>query len=94
MKNNLATAILLGILAISAIASLVLCYQFIVNMREIRGLQNYVARINVRKTGINALVTDAVKYSETNPAINPILESVGAKTPRSNAPAAIKPGTK
>jgi hypothetical protein len=86
MKNNLATAILLGILAVSSIAALVLCYQFISSTREIRGLQTYLSGINTRRAAITALANDAVKYSETNPAINPILESVGVKAP--------KPGTK
>ena len=39
MKNNPLTTILLGVLTLSALASVVLCWLYISNTRELRSLQ-------------------------------------------------------
>jgi hypothetical protein len=43
---------------------------------------------------MTALANDTLEYSKKNPAIDPILESVGLKPAKSNVPAAVKPATK
>jgi hypothetical protein len=90
MKNNLGITVLLGILALSAISSAVLCWQFIAKSRELRQLQSHVAFINNRRAAVNLLVTDTLKYSERNPAIDPILQAAGLKSAKTgtgtNAP--------
>jgi hypothetical protein len=82
MKNSPLISILLAVLALSALCSVVLCWVYIQNSREFRSLQgqaNYINSINNRRAGLTALINDALDYSKTNRAIDPILESVGAK---------------
>jgi hypothetical protein len=98
MKNNPLTTILLGALAISAIWSAILCIQFIRNSRELRAMQADAARINNQQMTAQAILNDAVDYSKKNPAIEPLLETLGVKkpstpTPNPTAPA-VKPSTR
>ena len=91
MKNNPLTAILLGVLAASAVASVVLCMIHTRNTREIRALQLQVAAINSRQSVLKALVGETLEYSKTHPSIDPLLEQAGLKRPAvagSPAPAA------
>ena len=88
MKNSPLTTILLGVLTLSALASVVLCWLYISNTRELRSLQTQAAQINNNRALINALASDTVEYSKTHQAMEPILESVGLK-PGKSAPAAV-----
>jgi hypothetical protein len=97
MKNTPLTTILLGVLTLSALASVVLCWLYISNARELRSLQTQASQINNNRAIINALANDTLEYSKTHPAIDPVLESLGLKTGKSAlaAPsAANKPATK
>ena len=85
MKNNAMTAVLLGVLTLSTLASVVLCLLFASNTRQKNALQNQASLIMNKRTVISALVNDAAEYSKKNPAINPILESVGLK-PSTSSP--------
>ena len=96
MKNNPLTTVLLGALTVSALLSVGFCWRYVSNTRELRGLQTQANMINNNRTMINALATDVAEYSKKNPAIDPILESVGLK-PGKSAPAAAtstRPTTK
>ena len=96
MKNNPLTTVLLGVLTVSALLSVGFCWRYVSNTRELRTLQTQASLINNNRTMINSLANDAVEYSKKNPAIDPILESVGLK-PSKSAPAATtttKPATK
>ena len=66
MKNTPLTTILLGVLTLSALASVVLCWLYISNTRELRSLQAQAAQINSNRALINALATDAIEYSKTH----------------------------
>jgi hypothetical protein len=79
MKNNQLTTILLGLLTLSALASVVLCWLYISNTRELRALQTQVGFINNNRSVMSALANDAVEYSKKNPEIDPILVAVGLK---------------
>jgi hypothetical protein len=79
MKNSPLTLILLGVLAVSTLASVVLCWLNISNTRELRSLQTQATLINNNKAFINALVSESMEYSKTHHDIDPILESVGLK---------------
>ena len=94
MKNNPLTTILLGVLTLSALASVVLCWLYISNTRELRTLQTQATLINNNRTLINALASDTVEYSKTHPTIDPILESAGLKPGKSAPAATTKPATK
>jgi hypothetical protein len=94
MKNNPMTTVLLGVLTASALLSVGLCWRYISNTRDLRAFQVQAAMINNNRTMINALLNDAVEYSKRNSAIDPILESVGAKPGKSAPAATSKPTTK
>ena len=92
MKNNPLTAILLGALTLSALASVVLCWVYIANTRELRSLETQTAFINNNRAVINGLLNDTIEYSKKNPAMVPILESIGWKVDK--AAASPKPAAK
>lgn len=79
MKSNSTTAVLLGVLAVSALTSVVLCMMWINNVREFRGLQFQVNEMQRNRMLATQLAGELVEYSKKNPAINPMLESVGIK---------------
>jgi hypothetical protein len=89
MNKSPLPTILLAVLAVSALASVVLCWQYISNTRQLRQLNTSAAQINNNRAIINALATDALEYSKRNPSIDPLLESIGAKPAKAGtAPAA------
>ena len=94
MKNSSLNTILLGVLTLSALASVLLCWAYISNARELRSLQSQAALISNKRAGINALAADTVEYSKTHPAIEPLLESMGLKPGKAAPAAAGKPATK
>jgi len=94
MNKSPLTKVLLGVLTIIALWSLVLCYSFIAKSRELRTLNAQAAQINFRQQAANALVMDVLEYSKKNPAINPILESIQAKSNATPAAAPAKSPTK
>ncbi len=85
MKSNPLTAILLGVLIVTTLASVVLCGAYVRYSHELRSMHFLVNRITYNRALAQAVAKDALKYSEKNPAIDPILESVGAKPARSAA---------
>jgi hypothetical protein len=61
----------------------VLCANYYFKTREQRNLQFMqlsVNRIQQEDALLNALVSDLVEYRKTNPAIDPILLSIGVNT--------------
>ncbi len=95
MKNEPLIGTLVGVLALCALASVVLCYLYVAKSRELRALQGQVMLVTNRRAAFNALIVDSIEYSKKNSAINPILEAIGA-TPAKPAPATTtnKPATK
>jgi hypothetical protein len=94
MKNNPLTTILLGVLTVSALASVVLCWLNISNTRELRSLQSQATLINNNKAFINALVNETVEYSKTHHEIDPILESMHLIPAKATQPPTNKTATK
>jgi hypothetical protein len=94
MKKSPLTTILLGVLTLSALASVVLCWLNIGNTRDLRTLQAQVTMINNNRTMINALVNDCVEYGKTHHEIDAVLESVGLKQGKPVPATASKPATK
>jgi len=88
MKNSPLISALLAAVAASALASLVLCYMSIASARELRTLQAEAMQVQAKLNVVQRLSAEAVEYSKSNPAINPILEAAGLKpktTPASSA---------
>jgi len=79
MKKSPLTPALIGVLLVFAIAVLILTYLNIQAMRKGRALQAVAANINATRLVMDSLAKDAIAYSQTNRAIDPILISVGLK---------------
>jgi hypothetical protein len=94
MKNNQLTTILLGLLTISALASVVLCWLYISNTRQRNALQNQANFIVNNRNFVTALVNDTLEYSKTHQAIDPILESLRLKAGKSAPATSNKSATK
>ena len=87
MKNSPLAGILLGVLTISALASLVMCWLHIKASRELRMWQTQVGMVQNNRNVVSGLVAEALEYSKKNQAINPILESFGKPKTNANVPA-------
>lgn len=91
MKNDPLTTVLLGLLTIFALTSVIFCWLYVSNTRELRTLQSNVTLVQNKRNVVGALANDTLEYSKRNPAIDPILESVGlkpGKAAQTNAPKA------
>ena len=81
MNKSPLTAVLMVVLAISALVSLYLCYECVTNASELSVLQNQAAVVNNSRAIMSAVATEALEYSKTHPAIDPILETAKIKAP-------------
>jgi hypothetical protein len=95
MKNNPMTTVLLGVLTLSALASVVLCMLFTTKTRQRNTIQSEATAIINKRTIVNALVQDVMEYSKNNSQVDPILISAGLKkSGASSATTTNKPGVK
>jgi hypothetical protein len=84
MKRSPLMTILLAATTAMALLSLFLCWSFISSARQLRNIQTQIAIMNNNRQIIQVLAAESIEYSKKNPAINPILEWVGAR-PRTGA---------
>ena len=94
MKNNSLPTILLGVLAVSALASLGLRWSFITSVRDARALQPQIAAAQQNRAIASSLASDVIAYSKTHPDMNPILEAVGLREKTPSVNPAVKPASK
>ena len=95
MNKSPLTKVLLGIATVLALWSLILCYMYINRARQFRALQMEANRLGGKQQVLTLLLNDAVEYSKTHPAIEPILQSIRNRAGVTSAPpTAIRPGTK
>jgi hypothetical protein len=90
LNQNILTNFLLGLLALAILATAGIALWQVRSVQKLNSLQFQAVEINRDRARINALATEAVEYSKRNPAINPLLQSVGVK-PQTSAPAANAP---
>jgi hypothetical protein len=90
MKNNPLTSVLLGVLTVSALASVVLCWRCVINTRELQSLQNQISQVRGNRGFINLLLRDTLEYSQKHPAIDPLLESLRLKAGKTDPTATNK----
>ena len=88
MKNDPITTLLLVLFTVCVLATAVTSFAFVSGMRTLHTLQYESAIITRKRTVAQALASDAVEYSKHNPAILPILQSVGIRvgTAETNKP--------
>lgn len=77
-KNQL-LLILTGLLFVCAIVAAIGAAAYFNASTELRVLQTEAARMDSGRNLARVLAAEAVEYSKRNPAIDPILQSVGAK---------------
>lgn len=85
MKRSPMITVMLAVTTAMALLSLYLCYSFISGARQLRAIQTQVAIMNNNRQMINVLAAEALEYSKKNPAIDPVLEWIGAKPARNSA---------
>ncbi len=95
MQKSPLTAILLTVLLVNVVATAVLSFSYVWQMREAQRLQVQINEINQARNLVQALANDAVEYSKRNPGIDPLLQSVNLKPAKPvPAPATVKPAGK
>jgi hypothetical protein len=94
MKCNVLKTALEWLLITSLVVSVVCFIQFLNRTRTLRNFQAELVKSQTMQNFVNSVAADCVKYSEHNPAINPLLESFGIKQGPGNpgAPAAKPTG--
>lgn len=93
MRNNAVTQLLVGLVALSVLATSGLAFFYVRSVQKLTRLQLQNAVINRNRGLVNALASDAIEYSKRNPAIDPLLQSVGIK-PRAAGPGGVQPAAK
>ena len=89
MKKSPLPAVLMLILAFSAVLSLYLCYAYVMGASEINRLQSQASVVSSAGATMDAVAGEVLEYSKTHPAIDPILEEARIK-PASHPQAASK----
>jgi hypothetical protein len=88
MKSSQLTNFLMGLAAISAVATLALCVTDVVYTRQFRAIQVRVQQINLSRAVATSFLTELSEYAKKNPSIQPLLQSEMAR------PAAQQPASK
>jgi hypothetical protein len=91
MKSIGTTTILNWALAIAVIGVGLGGMQYYFKTREVRTLQAQIMNYQNKQAIMNNLIADTMQYSQRNPAIDPILEAIGAKPGKTAPAAATKP---
>ncbi len=81
MKSNSYSSILLGVLAATAIFSLVVCGWYILAARQVRAYQGQLNFVNIRQAAVRQLIEETADYArKTNSkeAVQ-ILETIGVR---------------
>jgi hypothetical protein len=95
MKNSPLTTILVLILVVSSLASVIICWMYMNNVRQSRSFQSDAVNMQRNQALIGQLARDAVEYSKKNQAIEPILENAHVLPPKGAAGAPTnKPASK
>lgn len=77
--KNLFPAILVSALLIGTVTATILTITYVTTARELRQKQMQLMGVNRTRAMVQAIAGEAFEYSKRNPAIDPILQSVGIK---------------
>ena len=78
-EKNFLPLTLVGLLFICAIISAVCAILHMQSSDQLRGLQVQAAMMEQKRAVTRSLAQDAIEYSKRNPAIDPLLQSIGLK---------------
>jgi hypothetical protein len=91
MRNNQLTNLLVGLTALSVVATSGLAAIYVRSVQKLNRLQYQSAVINRNRNLVNSLANEVLEYSKRNPSIDPVLQSVGLKPKAGAAPAQPAP---
>jgi hypothetical protein len=94
MQKNPLLAAMVGALLLGSVAILGLAMLHEYHFRQLRRLQPQLLAAQNNRALVTGLIAEALEYSNRNPAINPILEGIGAKPGRSAAGAPARSPTR
>ncbi len=92
MKNSPLTRVLLGVLVLSAAISLVLCWQYMSYVRELRTMRakaDRISQVGQMRQVTGNLIRDAQEFAKTHKNLEPLLDQFGVRT--NISPATNKP---
>ena len=85
-------ASVVGILVLVAVLLTAgLCYWHLQCSRQLQRLQAQTALVNRNRAVVQSLVSEVMEYSKKNPAVDPILQSMGLKPKGATNTARPKP---
>lgn len=94
MKSHASNTILTGLLGINLVLSAVFCFRSIMATRDSRRLGYEARTVQFEQQRFQSLAADCLAYSEKNPAINPVLESIKLKESKTAPASTAKPAAK
>lgn len=80
MKSNPVTSLLMAVLFVNAVFTALMTFNYVRSMRALQTLQTQRAVMTRELNIFNALVNDTLEYSKRNPAVEPVLQSIGLKS--------------
>lgn len=91
MKSNLLCTLTLGVFLVCALYTVWLSVRYYFSVRELQQLQYQYVAVEQTRNAIQSLANEAIEYSKTNVAIDPILQQFELK-PKPGATNAPVPG--
>ena len=79
MRNNITGLVLAGMLLVVASLTAFLTYRYFSLVKQMQILQAQSEMVNYNRTRFKSLVSDSAEYSRQNPALDPILQSIGVR---------------
>lgn len=79
MRSNSLTNFLVGLVALGVVATSGLALYYVRSVQKLNLLQRQAAVANRNRALVNSLAAETLEYSKRNPAIDPVLQSVGLK---------------
>ena|ERR1043165_5473672 len=91
MKNSPLAPLLVAVLLVIGAGTVLCTLRYYFALKELQRLQIDYSKMTARRNMVQALANEAVEYSKTNPAIDPILFEFDLKPkPAGSAPAQPK----
>ncbi|MHB8521505.1 MAG: hypothetical protein ACYDH9_12210 [Limisphaerales bacterium] len=92
MAKSPVMTVLIVLLMLNAAATAAFSCAYVLSMRELQRVRGEMEFVNRNRTLFQALANEAIEYSKRNPAIDPILQSVGINPKAAASPTAARPG--
>jgi hypothetical protein len=87
MKSNPLTSLLMAVLFVNAVFTALMTFNYVRSISTLQILQVQRATMTRELNVFNSLVNDTLEYSKRNPAVEPVLQSIGLKSARTATPA-------